>query len=36
MKGANNDLLFQRSKHLELEMSETKVYIIVSSFWRKP
>ena len=29
-------ILLQRSKPLELEMSETKVYIIVSSFWRKP
>ena len=29
-------ILLQRSKPLELEMSETKVHIIVSSFWRKP
>ena len=28
--------LLQRSKPLELEMSKIKVYIIVSSFWRKP
>ena len=29
-------ILLQRSKPLEIETSETKVYIIVSSFWRKP
>ena len=32
----DSDVILQKSKPLELEMSKIKVYIIVSSFWRKP
>ena len=32
----NLSIILQRCKPLEFEMDETKIYIIVASFWRKP